>query len=547
VLIGALYVYFTRTEQRDDFCIGLPVLNRANARAKQTAGLFVGVSPCWFNFGKELSFAELLQQIGKILKAHYRHQRLPVSEVNRQLSLGPQQLFNITLSYENHEYAAEFGNVESHTTLLLHSWEQTPLTIFVRDFHSQADVKLDFVFNRAYFNAEEIRALQTRFVTLLEAVLEQDQVALHQLPIMTSTEQQQLQAWNATDTAYPQDQTIVSLFEAQVARTPANTAVVFEDQSLTYAALNARANQLAHVLIQHGVVADTLVGICVERSLEMVIGLLAILKAGGAYVPLDPSYPAERLAFMVQDSQVALLLTQSHLQDRLPLADLNPQPLLLCVDDPHLAAGQPVDNPPPRSQPQDLAYVIYTSGSTGKPKGVQINHTSLQNHMQWIQGEFDFSVDERLLQKTAVSFDASVWEFYAPLLSGGILVLATPLPTFDIDVLLVNIVLHKITALQVVPSLLQTLLTLETFKEHTHIKHVFCGGEVLPAELKQQFYQLFPHAILCNLYGPTEATIDASFSRCIPDAGVSIGSPIANTRIHLLDAHLHPQPPYAPT
>jgi hypothetical protein len=234
VLLGALYVYFTRTAQRNDFAIGLPVLNRANARAKQTTGLFVGVSPCWFRFDTELSFADLLQQVGKTLKAHYRHQRFPVSEIKREVGLGQGQLFDVTFSYENHDYTAQFASMETHTTLLLHSWEQTPLTIFVRDFHQQSAVKFDFVYNHAYFQPEEIHALRTRFTTLLETILEHDQQPVRTLPLLTPAEQQQLQAWNATDTDYPQDQTIVSLFEAQVQRTPYNTAVVFEGQSLTY-------------------------------------------------------------------------------------------------------------------------------------------------------------------------------------------------------------------------------------------------------------------------------------------------------------------------
>jgi non-ribosomal peptide synthetase component F len=507
VLLGALYVYFTRTAQREDFAIGLPVLNRANARFRQTAGLFVGVSPAVFQVSRDASFGELLQHISKTLKANYRHQRFPVSELNRVVGLeqGRSQLFDVNLSYEQHDNSMMFGEVLGQLIPLLHGYEQTPLLLFVRDFHAHYAVHCDFVYNRAYFNAEEVHALQARFVTLLEAVLEQDQRLLHQLPTMTSAERQQLQAWNDTAVDYPQDQTIVSLFEEQVVRTPDNTAVVFESQSLTYAALNARANQLAHVLIQHGVMADTLVGICVERSLEMVIGLLAILKAGGAYVPLDPSYPAERLAFMLQDSQVTLLLTQTHLQGSLPLADLNPPPLLVCVDDPHLTAGQPEDNPPPRSQPQSLAYVLFTSGSTGKPKGVMIEHYSAYCLIRWAEKVFPKKSLQGTLASTSINFDLSVYELFVPLSSGNTVLLAQNalhLPTLKHR--------HAVTLINTVPSAIAELLRSGSIP--ASVQTINLAGEALQRQLVQALYEL-PHIQeVYNLYGPSEDTTYSTFT-----------------------------------
>ncbi|OAD22676.1 amino acid adenylation domain protein, partial [Candidatus Thiomargarita nelsonii] len=320
LLLGAFYVYFTRTAERDDFAIGLPVLNRANANFKKTAGLFTGVSPTLFNFGKDLSFAELLRQINKTLKANYRHQRFPVSEINRAVGLGLErsQLFDINLSYENHDYDASFDTIESYFTAMLHPWEQIPLMIFVRDFHKKADVKFDFVFNLTYFNTNDIKALQARFVTILEAILKDSVSPIYTLPIMTEQEVHQLQAWNDTVTDFPKNQTIVDLFEQQVEKTPENIAVVFETQVLSYEELNKKANQVAHYLMTLGVKPEVLVGICVERSIEMVIGLLGILKAGGAYVPIDPSYPMARINYMLEDSATPVLLTQNHLKKQLP-------------------------------------------------------------------------------------------------------------------------------------------------------------------------------------------------------------------------------------
>ncbi|MCP4416633.1 MAG: AMP-binding protein, partial [Chloroflexi bacterium] len=256
VLLGALYVYFTRTAGRDDFAIGLPVLNRANANFKKTAGLFTGVSPTLFHFGNELSFVELLQHIHKTLKANYRHQRFPVSEINRAVGLGLErpQLFDISLSYENFdEEDGCFAGIDGQFIPLVHHYEQAPLMVFVRDYHIHYDVEFDFVFNLAYFNTDDIKALQARFVTILEAVLKDSVSPIHTLPVMTEQEMQQLHTWNETTTDFPKHHTIVDVFEQHVETTPDNIAVVFEEHQLTYRELNSQANQLAHYLQSLGV------------------------------------------------------------------------------------------------------------------------------------------------------------------------------------------------------------------------------------------------------------------------------------------------------
>ncbi|RKZ91701.1 MAG: hypothetical protein DRR19_06480 [Candidatus Parabeggiatoa sp. nov. 1] len=299
LILGALYVYFTRTAQTDELAVGLPVLNRPSATFKNTVGLFVGVSAARFAFGTDLSFKTLLQNIGRSLKQNYRCQRLPISELNRELGLhqiGRKQLFDISVSYEKHDYDASFDSYPTQAKTLLHGYEQTPLMIYVREFHDDEDVDIDFVYNLAYFDATEIERIQSRFMLILEYVLNHVDESIRTIPLLTETEQQQLIAWNQTETDYPKDQTIVDLFQAQVEKTPENIAVVFEGQALSYQVLNTKANQLAYYLMTLEVGAETLVGICVERSLEMVIGLLGILKAGGAYVPLDPDYPPQRFS-----------------------------------------------------------------------------------------------------------------------------------------------------------------------------------------------------------------------------------------------------------
>ncbi|HEY7490704.1 MAG TPA: amino acid adenylation domain-containing protein, partial [Candidatus Tectomicrobia bacterium] len=378
--------------------------------------------------------------------------------------------------------------------------------------------------------------------TLLEGMLTNPGQRLADLPMLTAVERHQLLVeWNNTATAYPQETCIHRLIEAQAARTPDAVAVVFEEQEWTYRELNSRANQLAHYLRAQGVGPEGLVGICVERSLEMVVGLLGILKAGGAYVPLDPAYPKERLAFMLSDARVPVLLTQ----DRLVPTLSAPGAHLVCLDtDRACIAQQHQDNPASGVRPDNLAYVMYTSGSTGRPKGVMISHGALSNHMHWMQATFPLTAADRVIQKTPISFDAAVWELFAPLLVGGRLIVARPGGHQDSAYLVKLLTTQQVTMLKLVPSLLHMLLDEEALATCRSLRQVFCGGEPLSPALQERFLARLG-ACLHNLYGPTEATIDVACWTC--EGGrqqrvVPIGRPIANTQLYLLDTQLHPVP-----
>ena len=350
-----------------------------------------------------------------------------------------------------------------------------------------------------------------------------------------------LEDWNATAVAYPAAQVLHELVAAQVARTPEAIAVVFEDEQLTYAELDRRANQLAHCLNALGVRAETRVGICMERSLELVIGLLGILKAGGAYVPLDPGYPAERLAFMLQDARPSILLTQHHLVADLPAHDAT----LLCLDtDWRRIATVPTDPLINRATPDSIAYVIYTSGSTGVPKGAMNTHRGICNRLLWMQATYALTADDHVLQKTPFSFDVSVWEFFWPMLAGARLVMARPGGQRDRAYLCALIAQHAITTLHFVPSMLRVFLEEPGLGALVSLRRVICSGEELSADLQQRFFAQLD-AELHNLYGPTEAAIDVTFWACEPRASdrvVPIGHPIANTQIYILDAAGQPVP-----
>jgi len=348
---------------------------------------------------------------------------------------------------------------------------------------------------------------------------------------------------NATQVSYPTDTCLHTLFEAQVERSPDAVAVVSEAGSLTYRELNTRANQLAHRLRVHGAGANQPIAICVDRSLEMVIGLLAILKGGSAYVPLDPTYPGERLAHMVTESRPRAVLVQTHTARLLPDGTIP----LLDVDDAELYTGS-ADNPRAPVAATDLAYIIFTSGSTGKPKGAMNGHRGVVNRLLWMQDAYRLGPTDRVLQKTPFSFDVSVWEFFWPLIAGAQLVMARPGGHKDSRYLVEAIRANSITTLHFVPSMLQAFLLDSSASSCTSLKRVISSGEALPAPLAEECLSRLG-AELHNLYGPTEAAVDVTYWQCMPGSGratVPIGRPVANTQIYVLDEHMALCPPGQP-
>lgn len=350
-----------------------------------------------------------------------------------------------------------------------------------------------------------------------------------------------LQHWNETAFPYSTDFCLQQHFEAQVRRTPAAIAVVCADESVSYHALNERANRLAHWLRGQGAGPDVLVGMFAERSIAMVVGLLGILKAGAAYVALDPDFPSERTAFMLDDSQAPVLLTQQRLVPRLPAHVAK----VLCLDaDEDITALQPTTNPPNANGPDDLAYVVYTSGSTGRPKGTMNTHRGICNRLLWMLDTYPLGANERVLQKTPLSFDVSVWEIFWPLLAGACLVIARPGGHRESAYLRQVIIEERITTLHFVPSMLRPFLNEPDVEDCRSIRRIFCSGEALAYDLVQSCFAPFDIE-LHNLYGPAEAAIEVTYWHCRRDAPpgpVPIGRPIANTQIHILDEHLRPVP-----
>ena len=540
-LLAAFKTLLYRYTGQADIVVGAPIANRNRAELEELIGFFVNTLVLRTDLSDTPTFRELLARIREVTLEAYAHQDLPleqlVEELQPQRDLSYNPLFQVSFVLQNAPLPIQ--HLPGMTLTVLEVDNQTSKFDLTVNLEEKPDgISANFEYSTDLFDAATICRMAGHFQTLLKEIAANPDRCIEELPLLTENERYQLlRGWNDAPVDYPRDRCIHQLFEQQAERTPDAVAVVFEDQKLTYRELNERANQLAHYLQQLGVQPEVLVGICVERSLEMVVGLLGILKAGAAYVPLDPTYPQERLRYMLEDTSVPVLLTQRRLVEKLP----SHQARVLCLDsDWNATLTESQENPINGVQAWNLAYVIYTSGSTGRPKGVMVSHQAIFNHMFWMKTAFGLTEADKVLQKTPFSFDASVWEFYAPLLVGGQLIVARPSGHQDPAYLLKVLSEQKVTILQVVPSLLRMLLDEGGLERCQSLKHLFCGGEALTSDLIQHF-KAVSNAKLHNLYGPTEACIDATVWSCTTEkAGgiVPIGRPIANSYAYLLDAHL---------
>ena len=566
-LLAAFQTLLYRYTGQEDVVVGSPIANRSRSEIENLIGFFVNTLVLRSNLAGDPSFRDLLARVREVALEAFAHQDLPfeklVEDLNPERNLNHSPLFQVMFVLQNASATTRgFGGLTFQSFGMGNVTAKFDLTLSMRE---EADVlRGSLEYSTDLFDAATIDRLIGHFQSLLQEIVSNPDRRISDLLILTTAEKQQLLVgWNDTNTEYPKDKCIHELFEAQAEKSPDRVAVVFEDQRLTYQELNERANQVARYLRKQGVGLETLVAICMERSIEMIVGLLAILKAGSAYVPLDPEYPKERLAFMLEDSQVSVLLTQGSLVDDivskpvmrsaieeiesrdLPYSILDSRIESVCLDrDWDAIARENLENPSSRVTAGDLAYVIFTSGSTGWPKGVMISHGTLVNHMVWMQRRFEFGPADGVVQKTPVSFDASVWELFAPLISGARLILARPRGYQDSGYLVHLIQESGATVLQVVPSMLRVFLEEQEFSKCATLRLVFCGGETLTGDVQKEFFQRLT-CPLNNLYGPTEAAIDATHWECernVDRAVIPIGRPIDNAQIYILDSCLNPVP-----
>jgi amino acid adenylation domain-containing protein len=545
MMLAAFKVLLYRYTNQTDICVGSPVANRTRPELQGLVGCIVNTLVLRSDLADNPSFRAFLERVQQVALSAYQHSDLPFEELVRALrpERNPHQtpLFQVLLELQDPAdkrtrrpgEILDILEVDTET-----SWFDLTMLIDERD---DAFV-LTLVYNKDLFKDATIQRIADHYQAMLNAIVADPDQPLATLNYLTDSERHQLiNVWNDTVCVYPFDSTITDLLEAQVVQTPQATAVRFGTESLTYTELNRRANQLAHYLQSFGVGPDVPVGIFVERSPEMIVGLMGILKAGGAYVPLDPSYPDERLAFMLQDAQISVLLTQKILTTTLPDIDIP----VICLDsDWQHIAGKREDNPAISVQPKNLAYIIYTSGSTGRPKGVMVTHQNLVHSTMARMRYYNEPVTAFLLL-SSFAFDSSVVGIFWTLCQGGQLVLPQPGLERDPVRLLASLGNTEISHLLTLPTFYGALLELGVPAQFDSLRMVMVAGEACPGELAAQHYRHLAHAKLANEYGPTEGTVWSTVYNIDSQkngSSVPIGRPIDNVQAYLLDPYLQPVP-----
>ncbi|WP_020524170.1 non-ribosomal peptide synthetase/MFS transporter [Catelliglobosispora koreensis] len=548
-LLAAWQVFLSRHSGQDDFAVGVSVAGRSAPELENVIGMFINMLPMRAEVSGDPAFKDLLSRTKASVLDAFEHADVPFAKVVQELrvardvSRSPvfQSMF-VLQNYEMGRFASVAGQDETTFTWMPMELKATRFDLELHLVEVGDGLWGKLVYNTDLFTRSTVEQMTGRLTALLRSIAADPQAAVSALDIMDVAERALVtQEWNDTALPFPNAVTLHEQFEAQASRTPDAVAVTFEGASVTYAELDALANRIAYRLRQNGVGPETLVGVFAERSVELVAALLGILKAGGAYVPLDPEYPADRIAFMVEDAAASVVLTLRRLRDLLPAVDVP----VLDLDD----AAQWEQGPVPGSLsgPGNLAYVIYTSGSTGRPKGVPNTHRAVVNRLDWMQRTYQIGVSDAVLQKTPASFDVSVWEFFWPLQTGARLVLARPGGHKDAGYLQELIDSEKITTAHFVPSMLAVFLSEFDGHSATSLRRVICSGEELPMAVALDFTARLPWCGLHNLYGPTEAAIDVTSWECAPSAlagltSVPIGQPISNLRTYVLDAQLRPVP-----
>ncbi|MDT0473328.1 amino acid adenylation domain-containing protein [Streptomyces sp. DSM 41014] len=559
-----LGTYLTRLHRSEEVVLGVPFLNRSVARNGDVLGQFANTLPLRVAAPGRRGVRDLLTEVQRATGVLRRHERLALGDILHEVptpAAGPRQLFDVTLSYANWTRRQGGSDLVRRPVLLAPAHDQDALGVLVNAFDDTDDLRVDLDWAHDAFDGDlTVTALAGHLTVLLEHGLDLLDRPLSEVPLLTPAEHRDLTAGRALgrQASFPEQATLHGLFEEWAARTPDRTAVVAPSgETLTYAALDERANQVARALRADGVRPDDRVAVLMERGPRLLVALLGILKSGGAYVPVDPGYPAERVELLLSDSRAKVVIVDDDAPAH-PRGGARVRPVGSLLT----GSADPVE---PLATSGDLAYVIYTSGSTGRPKGVMVEHRSVVNRLAWMQHRYPLGAHDVLLQKTPVSFDVSVWELFWWAVEGAAVALLPPGGHRDPREVVRAIREHRVTAVHFVPSMLGPFLDLLEESPSARasvrtLRHVFTSGEVLPAARVAQFHRLadrsreesqLPYrAELVNLYGPTEATVDVSFHECrdrldAPAHGIArvpIGRPIDNTRLYVLGPDDHPQP-----
>jgi amino acid adenylation domain-containing protein len=562
VLLSGYYLLLSSYSNQKDIVLGTPVANRHYSQLEELIGFFVNNLVLRAQVESDQSVVNFIASVGRSVIEAQLYQDLPFErlvdllEVEKDTSRHP--IFQVMFGVQSFDDTKDNAILNSYSNSF--NYEIAKFDLMTMVDNSQKNLKGAFNYATSLFKRETIEG----YIKTYEAILLQlskltteSQTRIADLHYLTQTDAEvMLETWNDTSVPYSDEKTVFELFEAQVARTPDAIALMYEDVALTYQALNARANQVAHYLQSHyELVGDDLVGLCLDRSEHMLIAILGVLKAGGAYVPLDPSYPDARMAYIAQDTQAKVILTNASYAERLSkvITEAKLDTAILAIDENSTQAELsqlPTENLRRTITSANLAYVIYTSGTTGQPKGVMLAHQGVVNRIEWMNARYPLTAGDRILQKTPYVFDVSVWELFWANWYGATIVFAKPEGHKEATYLMETIERYQISVIHFVPSMLDMFLqVLEAEQEVCleqlrSLRYIFCSGEALLASSVRQCLRLIPTAEIHNLYGPTEASIDVLSYDC-NDRGIEqvyIGKPIANTTAYVLNEQLQPVP-----
>jgi amino acid adenylation domain-containing protein len=536
--LAAFEVFLSRLSGQDDVVVLTLVSNRDRAELQGVAGCFINTVPIRVRLGSNPNFQDIVRLVGTQVRDAVAHGELPTLEISRvvretRASIDP-RLPRVVFVLLNDPWPEVRLKGLSTTPIQVHTATAKMDLMLSMTVNSGGGWQMDLEYATSLFLPATAERLMRWWESLLEGLVQAPEAPVSRMPLLSPTERQQLLAWG-TGAIFEPDTTLVpTLLKQQAQRAPAAEAVVWEDERWTFGELDAQSDRLAAHLAREGVGPDTVVGLCLERSPQLIIGIVGILKAGGAYLPLDPTQPQERLAFMLRDSGAAAVVTNRAARPRVD----GVAPTVIDLDGWSEQAVTPGEAPSPIVRGEHLAYVMYTSGSTGRPKAVMIPHQALSNYLAWMRKEFPPTEQEVVLQSTTSTFDISVWEILYPLVTGAKMVLARPDGTRDTGYLADLMRRHGVTFAQFVPSLLGLLIHEPAFRECRQLCRIFCGGEAMTLELMRGVHAA-TRAELYNMYGPTEATIWATSWHCRPRHATSppIGVPLANTQAYVLDAH----------
>ncbi|MGA4607264.1 amino acid adenylation domain-containing protein [Pseudoalteromonas maricaloris] len=550
VFLSLVAAYFSQAYSKEKLVFGIPAHNRKNHQQKKMLGVFTSISPLGLEVEPKQTFSDLLEQVSRRQKHNFRHQRYPIGQIMNDLDMlgNKHSLYDVCFNYLKLDSQLSFEGQHADLVFESHNHEATPMMLTVWEYGESDSCEIQFDYNLAYFNHKEITELGERLCFYLNGLMAQPDVAMEQVRLLPAKEYQQLTHQKVEHVEHNTDRLIWEYFSEQANRTPENVALICGEQQIIYRDLEKRSNQLAHLLREKGVKVEELVAVAMERSVETVIAILAIMKSGAAYVPIDPSYPAARIKYMLDDSNVNLILTQTgcrlsiDIEEDVEILELDDEALIRQLD------AYPVELPNRLKEhnASNLAYVIYTSGSTGNPKGVMGEHGAMLNRFHWMWNTYPIQSEDIFCSKTVLGFVDSIWEMFGGLLKGCKTVLLDIDTVKNVPLFMERLAQHKVTRLVVVPSLLGAMMQDESrFKQCLNsLTHITVSGEVLLSSLRETFLSFDSQCELLNLYGSSETAADATYCRVTDENYLkgSIGYPIDNMRCYILDDKKEPVP-----